>query len=287
MSTRFAIVRAAIALLLVWPNGSQAASFVWKVTGRDNRILYLGGSWHALRKSDYPLPGSFTRALNASNKVSFEVDPREMRAADESLSKAATYPKGDNLRNHVDPRTYNYIRRFFGFLNIPEEKLVRYRPWFIALTLQSPSQSGMSTSLGVEQFLSERAHSQSKPIVGLESAREHADVFARLSDRESEALLLLTFIPSDTEASSRSDLMGAWRSGNANVVWHAVHDGFRDFPSLGVRILDARNRNWIPKIEGYLGSGQTYFVVVGAAHMGGPSGVLALLRERGYKIEQL
>ena len=52
-------------------------------------------------------------------------------------------------------------------------------------------------------------------------------------------------------------------------------------------MVEARNRNWIPKIEGYLRSGQTYFVVVGAAHMGGPSGVLALLRERGFKIEQL
>jgi len=34
-------------------------------------------------------------------------------------------------------------------------------------------------------------------------------------------------------------------------------------------------------------SKQTYFAVVGSAHMGGPEGVLALLRARGYKIEQL
>jgi uncharacterized protein YbaP (TraB family) len=43
----------------------------------------------------------------------------------------------------------------------------------------------------------------------------------------------------------------------------------------------------IPKIEGYLRSGKTYFVVAGAAHMGGDNGVLALLRQRGYRIEQL
>jgi len=41
------------------------------------------------------------------------------------------------------------------------------------------------------------------------------------------------------------------------------------------------------KIEGYLRSGKTYFVVAGAAHMGGANGVLALLRHRGYRIEQL
>ncbi len=43
----------------------------------------------------------------------------------------------------------------------------------------------------------------------------------------------------------------------------------------------------IPKIEGYLRSEKTYFVVAGAAHMGGANGVLALLRHRGYRIEQL
>ena len=66
-----------------------------------------------------------------------------------------------------------------------------------------------------------------------------------------------------------------------------MHEGFNDFPAMADRLLSDRNRRWIPKLEGYLQSGQTYFVVAGAAHMGGPEGVLALLRERGYKIEQL
>jgi hypothetical protein len=30
-----------------------------------------------------------------------------------------------------------------------------------------------------------------------------------------------------------------------------------DFPSFGERLLNARNRNWIPKIESDLRSGQT------------------------------
>ena len=43
----------------------------------------------------------------------------------------------------------------------------------------------------------------------------------------------------------------------------------------------------MPKIENYLQSGQVYFVVVGAAHMGGENGVLSLLRAHGYDIQQL
>ena len=81
--------------------------------------------------------------------------------------------------------------------------------------------------------------------------------------------------------------MTAWRRGDADTLAHIMNDSFRDFPSFGDRLLGARNRNWIPKIEGYLHSGKTYFVIVGAAHMGGPGGVLALLRGRGYRVEQL
>ena len=53
------------------------------------------------------------------------------------------------------------------------------------------------------------------------------------------------------------------------------------------RLIDVRNQNWLPKIDSYLRGGQTYFVVVGAGHIGGPTGLLALLKTRGCKVEQL
>ena len=40
----------------------DAASCVWKVTSSKGGTLYLGGSIHALRRSDYPLPAAFNRA---------------------------------------------------------------------------------------------------------------------------------------------------------------------------------------------------------------------------------
>ena len=113
------------------------------------------------------------------------------------------------------------------------------------------------------------------------------EIFSGLSDRQSEAMLLLMFMPAEKGSSQGARLVDAWRKGDADTETRIFMDGFRDFPSLGERLLAVRNRKWIPKIEQYLRSGQTYFVVVGAAHMGGPEGILALLRARGYKIEQL
>jgi uncharacterized protein YbaP (TraB family) len=266
---------------------ADAASCVWKVSGPSGGTLYLGGSVHALRGSDYPLPAAFNRAFDASSRLAFEVDQKALLASSKGLVKAGQYPPGDNLKNHVDPRTYAYLRRLFALVNVPERQISKVRPWYLALMLQSPALHGLSENLGVEEYLMRRAQTKSKPMTGLESTQEHMEVFSGLSDRQSEAMLLLTFIPSETEKGGRDDMMEAWRRGDAEAETRIFMSGFRDYPSLADRILSGRNRNWVPKIEGYIRSGQTYFVVVGAAHMGGSEGLLALLRGRGYQIEQL
>src|ERR1700730_10487494 len=124
----FAIVAIGIAFC---SREAPAASCVWKVTSTDGHSLYLGGSFHALRPSDYPLPREYNRAFDASSRLAFEDDPKTGHAALNALMKAGEYPRGDSLKNHVDPRTYAYLRRFFSFTNVPEEKFSRYRPWLL------------------------------------------------------------------------------------------------------------------------------------------------------------
>jgi uncharacterized protein YbaP (TraB family) len=258
---------------------------VWTVTGPGGGILYLGGSFHALRPIDYPLPPEYNRAFDASSRIVFEEDPKTASAAFKALVKAGQYPKGDNLQNHVDPRTYEYLKRFFKLRHVPEEKFRSYRPWLIDLLLSAPPPQ--YSRLGVEPFFWARAVANSKRTSGLESTGEHNHVFAGLNDRESEALLLTLFINAGREQPHGAMVFEAWRRGDVETLARLTRDSYSDFPAMAVRLLDDRNRNWIPKIESYLRSGETYFVIAGAAHMGGPNGLLALLRARGCKIEQL
>jgi len=262
-----------------------AASCVWKVTTNDGDSLYLGGSFHALRPRDYPLPREYNHAFDASSRLAFEDDPKTGQAAFNALMKAGEYPRGDNLKNHVDPRTYAYLRRFFASRNVPEEKFSRYRPWLLDILLSSPPPEYYQ--LGIENFLKQRAQATSKPISGLESTREHNGVFSGLTDKQAEVLLLTLFINAGREESHEVNLFGAWRRGDVELLTRKTRESLSDFPFMAERLLDARNRNWMPKIENYLHSGQTYFVVVGAAHMGGSNGLVSLLRQRGYNVEQL
>jgi uncharacterized protein len=274
----------ALALICLLPRSAVASSCVWKVTGPNGGIMFLGGSVHALRSSDYPLPVAYNQALNASSRVVFEDDPKAGSKEAKELLRAGTYPKGDSLKNHVDPRTYAYVRRFFALVNVPESEFSKYRPWLLDVLLSSPSYEHWQ--LGVERYLEGRATTSHKPLSGLESPKKHNAFFVDLSDRESEALLLILFINAAHEGPS-VNMISAWRRGDSETLQHALRESFQDFPSLGRRLIDVRNRNWLSKIDGYLRSGQTYFVVVGAGHIGGPNGLLALLKARGCKIEQL
>jgi uncharacterized protein YbaP (TraB family) len=263
---------------------SEATSCVWKITSPSGGMLFLGGSAHALRSADYPLPAPYIRAFDASSRLVFETDLASNESASKGLVKAGRYPKGDSLKNHVDPRTYSYVRRFFALQNIPEQKFNSYRPWLIDMILEAPPTE--NSQLGVEQFLKQRALTNHKPITGLESAQEHMAPFVGLNDREGEALLLIHFINLGRTNSGGGKLLDSWRRGDVEALARSMRDAYQDFPAFADRIITARNRRWIPKIEGFIKSGQIYFVIAGAGHMGGSEGVVALLRGRGYTVEQ-
>jgi hypothetical protein len=41
------------------------------------------------------------------------------------------------------------------------------------------------------------------------------------------------------------------------------------------------------KIDGYLNSNGSYFVIVGAGHLVGKRGIIELIKSKGYVVEQL
>ncbi|MNY79236.1 TraB family protein [compost metagenome] len=48
-------------------------------------------------------------------------------------------------------------------------------------------------------------------------------------------------------------------------------------------MLFSRNKKWIPRMRKIMAVKPTFFAV-GAAHLGGENGVIALLRKEGYKL---
>jgi hypothetical protein len=53
------------------------------------------------------------------------------------------------------------------------------------------------------------------------------------------------------------------------------------------QLLGKRNRAMANRIGGFLDGQQTYFVLVGAAHLTGSDGIVALLEAQGYRVRRI
>ena len=271
---------------------AEARACVWRVTDNAGHTLYLAGSVHALRPTDYPFPKAYEQAYAASSQLAFETDLTLGKEQwDKAMGMAALYPMNGKLKDHVDPRTYAYILRVISHTHgstAPEKRIEHFRPWAIAFLLESPGGiQGVSTKYGVEPYFIQKAKHDHKPMAGLVPLNEHIAVFGKMNDADSEAWLLLSFIHLNTGGKTFERMVDNWRRGDINAVEKMEQEEFSDAPTVRKRMLTDRNQRWLPKLEGYLGSGKTCMAIVGTAHMAGDDGLPALLRAKGYKVEQL
>ena len=86
---------------------------------------------------------------------------------------------------------------------------------------------------------------------------------------------------------SVDDMVDAWSRGDVERGERLFLESMRDYPELKAKLLDERNRNWLPQIDQFLKQDEDILVVVGAAHLVGKEGVIELLKARGYQLEQM
>ena len=99
-------------LLALLPTVLLAQSSVWKVS-KGNQSLYIGGTCHMLRTSDYPLPPEFDIAYAASQKLFFQIDPAvaEDTAFGMQLLAATMYTDGTTLKSVLSPEAYTALEK--------------------------------------------------------------------------------------------------------------------------------------------------------------------------------
>ena len=61
---------------------------------------------------------------------------------------------------------------------------------------------------------------------------------------------------------------------------------FEGYPQIENRLLRRRNIDWVKKIEAMMAEDKNIFIIAGAEHLIGPGSVVALLKEKGYKVKQ-
>ena len=283
-----AAVVASIAVLAVHPD-AQTRAFAWKAT-RGASSVYLVGSVHMLTNDFYPLAPALDAAFKDSDLLVEEADLAEMLSPNTQfamLSKGML-PAGQTIDKVVSPATMTLINQHLAG-SLPLEALKQFKPWFLAMTLEAMEwqQAGFDAQLGLDKHFFDRAQVDGKTIQGLETTEFQISLFDGMTKDQQERFLAETLKSVDKEKASVARLTGAWKAGDAATIERLVMADVKSDPVVYDRLLVARNKTWLPKIEALFSRPRPAFVVVGAAHLVGPDGLVSMLKAKGYQVNQL
>jgi uncharacterized protein len=282
---------AGLALLVILLAGeARAESSVWVVTSPTSTV-YLAGSYHILRSSDYPLPPEFEAAFGQSAKIVFEVPPGEMEKPEVQarLARMAVYDDGSTLQQHLTPRAYGRLEAFCRERGYSLIQFQSFRPWMLTMTLMilEMQRLGLQPTGGVDEFFDTKARQDGKPIDGLETVDEQID-FVTLLDRGMDDELVIQTVGELQQLGAKlTAFVNAWKTGDERGLEELLLKELKEYPRLYRVLVVERNKRWLKRIEGYLTQRTRVMVIVGAAHMAGPDGLLEGLRKRGYTVAKL
>jgi uncharacterized protein YbaP (TraB family) len=283
-------VLAVVALLLVAAT-ADAKTFAWKVTAKSGGVVYLVGSVHLLSSDLYPLEPPLESAYKDSDLLVEEVDMAELTdpASQMNLLGKAMLPSSTPLDKVVSPETYAMLTKRAAAAGLPVEAFKVLKPWMVALTLVQKEwqDAGFDPQLGLDKHFYDQAKADGKKTQGLETAEYQISRLDDMPMEQQERLLAESLKDLDAEKANMSRLVDSWRSGDAAAVERIVLSELKQEPALYQRLLVERNRNWLPQIEALFARPRHAMVVVGAAHLVGPDGLIAMLKAKGYTVEQL
>jgi len=290
-----AIAVVAAALVLSTSSAAQTSiagsgkSFLWKVHA-GTKVLYLAGSVHALGADAYPLASAFENAFKASGTLVEEIDLAEaesLTAAPMLLAKGM-YADGRTFDGVVSKETAALVTGRLKDTGLPVEMIRPMKPWMVMLMLTAleAQKAGLDAALGLDKYFFDKAKVAGKPVIGLETAESQIDLFDKMPEKVQEQMLRSTLSELDAQRNSLKTMVADWRRGDAAALEKVLLSSFDSYRSAYTSLIVERNRNWVPQIDACLAKPSPCFVVVGAAHLVGPDGLLTLLRQKGYRVEQ-
>jgi uncharacterized protein len=269
---------------------ASADTSVWSVRSGDN-VIYLGGTVHLLRPSDYPLPDEFEEAYQASSELYFETDIASMSdlSTQAQMLQQLTYGDERSLRTVLSDEAYTALSAYTQTAGLPIAMLEKFKPGLLISTLQILVFQSMGfTPQGVDAFFHTRALSDGKAEGQLETVQEQIGFIAAMGEGNESEFILLSLRDLAETGDVIDGMIGAWRSGDAEGLSELfVEDMKVEAPALYDTLLLQRNLKWVPQIDKMLQDADTEFVLVGAAHIVGENGLLDLLSQQGYEINQL
>lgn len=269
-------------LLLAQSSFAAEKGLLWKVEAPNGKVSYLFGTMHSddPRINDYPKV--LTQALESADAFMMEaLPPREPDVffmKDMTNAQLLHEDELDKLRDLADFHSMNF------------NTAMHMKPWLLAVVFDLPKpQSDFSQ----DSMLAAMARDKGKEGYALESADEHFSALDAIS--LDEQIVMLRAVLKRSQADKERDfeiLMNAYLAGDSEKIAHVDEKITRGMLSkelwdkMRAKILDERNLLMAERMAKQTTATST-FVAVGASHLAGKTGLVAKLREKGFKLSVL
>lgn len=264
-------------------------TLLWEVSGNGlEHPSYFLGTMHILCPEDAFLSTATLKILDVAKAIYLEIDMDNM-AQMLGAMKAMTMRNDTTLADLLTPEELERLKIALKekiTLPLPFSVLQRYKPMLLA-GMFSEQMLPCKAGAGTEMLLMGEAKKRKLSIEGLETPAYQAGIFDSIPYEWQARELLKAIDEHDSQSSDVVDkMLKAYQQQDlATIETLTLSDegGITGF--LDVMIYQ-RNRNWADAFGAIAQKGSHLFAV-GAGHLPGEEGVLALLEKKGYTLKPL
>ena len=263
-------------------NAPKEKSLLWEISGKGlTEPSYLFGTIHLICPTDFYLSQQLKNSIGKTQQLALEIDmddPGLMAA----MTKTMFMADDKKLTDILPEKDYNQLKQFYkDSLKMDIATFGRAKPFMMMgpmfnKILGCEPQSYEISLMGL-------ANNQKSEIIGLESIEEQMAIFDTIPyDRQ--AAMLVNMIDKLPETRKEfHDLVELYKQQDLQGLYNLTLKSEFGMDGQDEVMLFRRNQNWISRID-IITHEKPTFIAVGAAHLGGDKGVIALLRKAGYKV---
>jgi uncharacterized protein len=288
ISSRLGLALCAL-LLCVTAQADGALHSLWEIHGKHNTV-YLLGSIHVLRPTDYPLAPVVLEAYGSAKSLLMEVNLDEISSEQlqADMLSSATLPEGKTLPDVLGKQRYGHADELAREVGVELSLFDQFAPWFAAEAISQLqlTQLGFQPEAGIEMYFMEKARSDGKSVAGLETAHDQILLFQNMPMDTQAAYLVASLEQAHDLPKEVDSMVHAWQRGDTQWFENQLQSELGKDPRLYQAVLGSRNRKWLPKIEALLNDDKNYLVIVGTGHLIGQGSVIDLLKKDGIGATQ-
>ena len=260
-------------------------SIFWKVTGnRLEKPSYLYGTVHLIPKSDFFFIDSLENKFKSCSEIILEVDMDDPGFLAKT-QQLMFMPDNKTLKDLLDTTEYNQLSEFFkDSLNLQLEQFQRIKPFFLAQFIIPKMINKPLTSY--EMTFVQMAKKYNIDLTGLESVEEEMNSIDKIPYKKQAELILENINNFNENRQIYSKLIDAYKGADFENFYKLMLKSSTELKEFEQLLLIDRNERWIPRIEKMI-KAKSCFIAVGALHLEGQNGLVALLRSKGYNVSPI